>query len=214
MSRGIAERKISNGNQIALAESDPSNDTKRQRILEGAMKVFLAYGFSRVTMDDIARAADMSRPALYLQFRNKTDIFRAIAAMLLDKSADDAETALAGSSNLAERLMRMIDVCLIAMMQMIAESPHGAEILDMKGTLSGDLAATWRGRLSCHVEAALAGEAAKNGVDLAQRGLSAKALADMLLDGLEGMKMRVSDPGDQRRAARALVSVVDIVLKA
>ena len=39
------------------------------------MKVFLAYGFARTTMDDIARAADMSRPALYLLFKNKTDIY-------------------------------------------------------------------------------------------------------------------------------------------
>ena len=48
------------------------------------MKVFLAYGYSRVTMDDIARAAEVSRPALYLLFRNKADIYRAIGAMLLD----------------------------------------------------------------------------------------------------------------------------------
>ena len=41
-------------------------DPKRARILDGAMKVFLAYGYSRVTMDDIARAAEVSRPALYL----------------------------------------------------------------------------------------------------------------------------------------------------
>ena len=49
------------------------------------MKVFLAYGYSRVTMDDIARAAEMSRPALYLLFRNKAEIYRAIGAMLLER---------------------------------------------------------------------------------------------------------------------------------
>ena len=63
-------------------------DPKRARILDGAMKVFLAYGYSRVTMDDIARAAEMSRPALYLLFKNKAEIYRAIGAMLLDASAD------------------------------------------------------------------------------------------------------------------------------
>ncbi|TIX07369.1 MAG: helix-turn-helix transcriptional regulator, partial [Mesorhizobium sp.] len=45
-----------------IEAEDIAADPKRARILEGAMKVFLAYGFTRTTMDDIARAADMSRP--------------------------------------------------------------------------------------------------------------------------------------------------------
>ena len=47
-----------------IEAEDIAADPKRARILDGAMKVFLAYGFSRTTMDDIARAADISRPAL------------------------------------------------------------------------------------------------------------------------------------------------------
>ena len=129
-----------------------SADPKRRRILEGAMKIFLAYGFSRTTMDDIARAADMSRPALYLLFKNKTDIYRAIAQMLLDRSADEAEVVLSAEGSLGDRLTAMIEACLIAMMQAIAESPHGAEMLDMKSSLAGDIAATWRSRLSGSVE--------------------------------------------------------------
>ena len=66
-----------------LANKMENADPKRLRVLEGAMKVFLAYGFARTTMDDIARAADMSRPALYLLFRNKSEIYRAIAAAML-----------------------------------------------------------------------------------------------------------------------------------
>ena len=47
---------------------------KRAQILDQAMDLVMRYGYSRVTMDDIARAAGMSRPALYQFFRNKTDI--------------------------------------------------------------------------------------------------------------------------------------------
>ena len=72
------------------------DDPKRARILERAMKVFLAYGFARTTMDDIARAAEVSRPALYLLFRNKTDIYRAIGAGLLEQSVETARMALQG----------------------------------------------------------------------------------------------------------------------
>lgn len=196
-------------NQIEDIAADP----KRVRILDGAMKVFLAYGFSRTTMDDIARAADMSRPALYLQFKNKTEIFRAIAMMVLSRSAAAAKVALAGDGAFSERMMRAIDEAFIAMMGAVVTSPHGAELLDMKSSL-GDLVVCWRDGLGEHIAAAIQGEAARNGVDLAARGLSTQLLADMLLDGLEGMKARISDPEGQRQAAAALIRVIDLALKA
>ncbi|RWP43104.1 TetR/AcrR family transcriptional regulator [Mesorhizobium sp.] len=191
---------------------DIAADPKRARILEGAMKVFLAYGFARTTMDDIARAADMSRPALYLLFKNKTDIFRAIAMMLLSRSLKQAKTALAGNGAFAERMTRAIDEALISMMRAVHASPHGAELLDMKSSLA-DLIGCWRSRFSEHVAAAIQSEAGRNGLDLTAKGLSAKLLADMLLDGLEGMKMRISDPDEQRRAAAALIKVIDLALQ-
>ncbi|MBB6412579.1 TetR/AcrR family transcriptional regulator [Mesorhizobium sangaii] len=188
-------------------------DPKRVRILDGAMRVFLAYGFSRTTMDDIARAADMSRPALYLLFKNKTDIFRAIAMMVLSRSVDAAKMSLAGDGAFSERMTRAIDEAFISMMSAVVASPHGAELLDMKSSL-GDLVGCWRGGLVEHIAAAIDGEAARNGVDLAAKGLSAQSLADMLLDGLEGMKARISDAGGQRQAAAALIRVIDLTLKA
>ncbi|RVA24980.1 TetR/AcrR family transcriptional regulator, partial [Mesorhizobium sp. M7D.F.Ca.US.004.03.1.1] len=155
-------------NQIEdMAAADP----KRVRILDGAMKVFLAYGFSRTTMDDIARAAEMSRPALYLLFKNKTDIFRAIAMMILSRSVEAAKMALAGDGTFTERMMQAIDGAFISMMSAVIASPHGAELLDMKSSL-GDLVGCWRGRLGKHIAGAIEGEAARNGVDLAARGLS------------------------------------------
>lgn len=197
-------------NQIEdIAAADP----KRVRILDGAMKVFLAYGFSRTTMDDIARAADMSRPALYLLFKNKTDIFRAIAMMVLSRSVESAKMALAGDSAFTERMTQAIDEAFISMMSAVVASPHGAELLDMKSSL-GDLVGCWRGGLVEHIAAAIEGEAARNGADLTAKGLSAQLLADMLLDGLEGMKARISDPGGQRQAAAALIRVIDLTLKA
>lgn len=189
-------------------------DPKRARILAGAMKVFLAYGYQRVTMDDIARAAEISRPALYLLFRNKADIYRAIATTLLDASVASASDALAGGGTFAERIMAAIDCSLIALMATISESPHGAELLDMKNSLAGDLAAMWRGRLTGAFADAIEAEANRNEVDLVARGLTARSLAELLLDGLEAMKSRVTDPAEQRIAARRLVAVAELALRA
>ena len=196
---------------IAALQTAP--DPKRLRILDGAMKVFLAYGYSRVTMDDIARAAEVSRPALYLLFRNKADIYRAIGAMLLENSAEQARLALAGDGPFTERMMAAIEGSLIAMMKQIMDSPHGGEILDMKNSLAGDLHAVWREQLRSHFTAAIAAEARSSKTDLGASGLSAAALAELLLDGLEGMKARISASDKQREAARQLVTVIALALR-
>lgn len=195
------------------AEPQVAADPKRARILDGAMKVFLAYGYSRVTMDDIARAADVSRPALYLVFKNKAEIYRALGSMLLEASAEAGRAALAVDGPFAERMMAAIECSLIAMMERIRNSPHGAEILDMKNSLAGDLAAVWRDALSQSFGAAIAAEASRNKVDLSARGLTAAGLADLLLDGLEGMKSRISEADEQREGARQLVAVIALALQ-
>src|SRR5262245_53496191 len=189
------------------------SDLKRARILEGAMKVFLTYGYQRVTMEDIARAAEISRPALYLLFKNKADIYRAIGAALLERSAESAQAELAKGGPFVERMTAAIDRSLISMMKMIMDSPHGAEIIDHKNTLAADLAAIWRGKLRETFRKAVLAEAKRNKVDLRARGLTAESLADLLLDGLEGMKSRVSDANEQRKGAERLVRVIALALQ-
>ena len=190
-----------------------SEADKRSRILDGAVKVFLAYGYQRTTMDDIARAAGMSRPALYLQFRNKTDIYRAIATMMLDHSAEVAKAALAGPGDLSARLLAAIDDCMFAMVEKFAGAPHGAEILDMKGSLAGDIVASGTERLGGMIAREIEKEAARLGTDLKARDLGPGMLASLLLDGLEGIKMRIEDPAEQRRSVRGLVRVVSLALQ-
>jgi len=190
-----------------------NSDPKRARILDGAMKVFLTYGYQRVTMEDIARAAEISRPALYLLFKNKADIYRAIGTALLDRSASSADEELAKDGPFVERMMAAVERSLISMMKMIMDSPHGAEIIDHKNTLASDLHATWRGRLRETFRKAVLAEAKRNTVDLKARGLTAESLADLLLDGLEGMKSRVSDAAEQRKGAARLVRVIALALQ-
>jgi AcrR family transcriptional regulator len=186
---------------------------KRARILDGAMSVFLAYGYQRTTMDDIARAAEMSRPALYLSFRNKTDIYRAIAADIMDQSVASAERALARPGTLGERLSGLIEDAVFSLHERLAGSPHAADILDMKNNLAADLVARWKDGLCRAIGGAIAEEVARTGVDLAARDLSPTLIASLTIDGLEGMKLRIPDPQQQRRAARGLVRVVTLAVE-
>jgi AcrR family transcriptional regulator len=51
------------------------DSAKRRQIIEGARGIFLAQGFDRASMDEIARAAGVSKGTLYVYFDNKQRLF-------------------------------------------------------------------------------------------------------------------------------------------
>lgn len=192
---------------------ETSQDSRRAHVLASASKVFLAYGFAKATMDDIARAAEMSRPAVYLHFKNKTEIYRSIASDMLTLSSEHAKSALDAPGPFAARMERAVDVAIVSMIASFSLTPHGAEFLDMKSNLS-DLIGNWRGLLLDHLSLAIAAEAERNGVDLSARGFTAGLLAEALLDRLDGIKARTMDPQAQLQAARVQIRLIDTVLQA
>src|SRR5260370_22292090 len=60
----------------AAAANDGS--AKRRQIVEGARQVFLSAGFDGASMNDIARAAGVSKGTLYAYFTSKDELFEAI----------------------------------------------------------------------------------------------------------------------------------------
>lgn len=189
-------------------------DPKRARILEGATQVFLAYGFARTTMDDIARAAEISRPALYLIFRNKADIFRAVGESFLERSCAGACEALQTKAPLGERLIAALDRALFELFRTIEASPHGDELVDMKHQISTDVVCAWRDRLVRGVSQAIADEAARRGTRLEARGLSAEALAEMLFDMIEGLKARGMCGTAGEPCVRQFVQLIEAAMEA
>ncbi|MEI9988761.1 MAG: TetR family transcriptional regulator [Rhizomicrobium sp.] len=62
----------------------------RARIIEGALKLFVARGFDAVTLDDIAAAAGISRRTFFHYFESKEDL----AFDWMDSSMDDIAAAV------------------------------------------------------------------------------------------------------------------------
>lgn len=115
------------------------NDKKTQ-ILKAAMRVVTAYGFKRSSMEDIAQAAGVSRPAIYLLFRNKDDVFISCVEMLIEDAFTVAETAAAGAD--ANSAKDQISAYLSAYMgfyhELLVAGPHGQEMLDVNNRLGAD----------------------------------------------------------------------------
>src|SRR3984893_14164413 len=61
-------------------EAAPAEDesAKRRQIIDGARALFLAEGFDAASMNDIARAAGVSKGTLYVYFKHKEQLFEAI----------------------------------------------------------------------------------------------------------------------------------------
>ena len=87
----------------------------RNRILEGAMKLFNRYGVRSVTMDDMAREVSMSKKTLYQYFVNKDGLVTAVAKYHMDMERAEfqeiehqAENAIAEIHELSKCIRRNI----------------------------------------------------------------------------------------------------------
>ncbi len=55
-------------------------DEIRKKIVDEAFTVFLAKGFEKTTMDDIAARLGVTKPAIYRYYKNKEELFLASVA--------------------------------------------------------------------------------------------------------------------------------------
>lgn len=119
-------------------------DTKQAKILTAAMDVFARYGFRRTSMDDIAQAAGVSRPALYQDFSNKRDIFRAIVVAIAADVCVKMQQQVHSKASLAHRLRGVFTVGVAEPYRMMEAMPHGEEIVGLKEEFAKDLFDDWR----------------------------------------------------------------------
>ncbi len=78
-------------------------------VLEAAVGVFARYGYRKTSMDDVARAAGVSRQGLYLSFANKEELFRRALEHSLSDQLACAITALSRAQDGLET--RIIAAC-------------------------------------------------------------------------------------------------------
>src|SRR5215469_1858708 len=61
----------------------PSDPNARSRLLEAAGRIFIEHGLDRAKVEDITRAAGLSKGAFYLHFKTKDDAFKEILSSAL-----------------------------------------------------------------------------------------------------------------------------------
>jgi AcrR family transcriptional regulator len=83
---------------------------RRDAVLSSALTTFVRFGYRKTSMDEVARAARISRPGLYFLFASKEELFRAAVVRALDEDLADVERMLGESHRpVDERLLDAFD---------------------------------------------------------------------------------------------------------
>ncbi len=181
------------------------SDAKRNAILEAAVSVFMTYGFSKVTMDDIANAAGISRPALYQFFKNKHEIFSGGLEGWCQVSLETIRVEATRPGKANDRLFKMIKLGIFQPMEEMDKTPHGKELLELKSSISKDVLNSYLEKVSVFIEAVF-----QNAIEQAEgegAQFDPKMLAANFLYWMEGMKVQVDDPSQREKLLKNHIDV-------
>ena len=163
-------------------------DARRRVILDAAFEIFRNYGYRRTTMEDIARAAGMSRAALYLSYKNKQAIFRSLVQLYFEVATMAVQAALTPEMPPQTALSGVYAAKTGPEMEALFNSPHGAELLDANFAVCSDIVREGEGRIARILGDWLAAEAAAGRITLQPFGNDPQALAHVMISAFAGQK--------------------------
>jgi AcrR family transcriptional regulator len=179
---------------------DP-DDGRRRRLLDVALAAFLRFGFRKTSMEEVARAAGMSRQGLYLHFPTKDDLFGEVVRHGLATGLDAAHAQLRNAdAALEDRLLGAFDAWIGRFVGMA-----GGEVVDLQEAIVqyGPLIAEHDERFVDAVARVL--RASPVAAAYKPAGITARQLADTLVATARGLKHSCrTQPEFRERMAIAL----------
>lgn len=180
---------------------------KQGALFDAAAAVFAQYGFKRTTMNDIAEAAGMSRPALYLLFTNKEHLFRELSSYRINLALKAAKTVLARQGSVSSRFIDALMEFERTYSEPVANSPHGAELYDINMSLAADVMTVGYASLVAALakllkDAELSGEA-----NFGNTPLTHKAFVELLLASISGIKKKAGTKAEYRKQTKHVAQI-------
>ena len=181
----------------------PAIGSRLDQVTIAALAVFGRYGYQRTSMDLIAKAAGISRPALYQHFSGKDEIFRAAGERTADELISAAGSAAAADAPTAERLYRALAVKLDFAAGSLDPGFRGDLIAEASVRLP-DLQASMKARHAAVIGKILG---SATDIDLAEAAIPARDVAVVLLDALTGITQQDEPADELRRRLRQMVNL-------
>ena len=188
------------------------SDDKQAKVIEAAREQFIRFGFRRTTMGDIAEAAGMSRPALYLVYANKEEIFRAVVRVHCDESVMAGRARIEEASGLEARIEAVLQVWVIEPYELVHRSPEAEELYESTHAFTADL----RDRILSEMEQQLVDVMQEapvlDAAYLKSRKLTVEEVARLLAWSGQGMKRLAGTVGELKKLLTTMVRVHVVVL--
>jgi AcrR family transcriptional regulator len=93
-----------------MIEPEPDVRDRRSAVLDSALTTFSRFGYRKTSMDEIAKAARISRPGLYFLFSSKEELFRAAVHRGLEEDLAGVRLILGEAERpFKERLLAAFD---------------------------------------------------------------------------------------------------------
>ena len=167
------------------ARDEARTDQRRRALLDAALGVFARFGYRKTSMDEVARAAQMSRQGLYLHFASKEELFRATVKHTLEEALQAALASLRDAERtLEQKLVAAFDGWMGRFVGMMGTD--AADLAEAMRTLVGPLATEYEERFRDALARAIT--AARLGAAYKPAGISARQLADTLAATARGFK--------------------------
>jgi TetR/AcrR family transcriptional regulator, regulator of autoinduction and epiphytic fitness len=170
-----------------------SDDTRRRRLLDAALATFMRFGFRKTSMEEVARAAQLSRQGLYLHFSTKEELFRATVRHALDSGLGAASERLHDPAlALEQKLGGAFEQWTGRYVGMV-----GADVTDLHEAIDLHLGPLLAEHEERFLEA-VARVIRAAGLPAACRaaGISARQIADTLAAAARGLKHGCRSPGE------------------
>ncbi|MBV8036392.1 TetR/AcrR family transcriptional regulator [Roseateles sp.] len=180
---------------------------KEQQVIQAAYGVFFRYGFARTTMGDLAKAAGMSRPALYLVYPGKGEVFQAVVEWMSDSLLASIESSLKPDWSLERKLTHVLELSVAQPYEQVKANPDAQDLLALDSQMPALESAY--GKLQAYLEGLLEGPMKQSG-----RKGSASDLARTLMSAMRGFKLVAADAKDLRRLMAMQVGLVTAALEA
>jgi AcrR family transcriptional regulator len=180
---------------------------KRATILAAALTLFGRYGFKRTSIDDIAREAAIAKGTVYLYFKGKEEIFRALSLQMMARILSETRAAASGSGTLTDKLLAALEAKFGYVFETVHRSAHALELLDSKNRLCADLFTDSDRQYLRVVTRIIIEAAARHEIDLSRLTIKPTDAAAILLDSAQGLGVNPVKPALYHRRLGDLVRI-------
>ena len=120
-------------NVIAMTQkfSDADVLARKRAVVTAATELFKRHGYARTTMADLATAANLSRPALYLAYPGKDEIFAAVIEYMSAEKLDEFRRSLPKLRTLGSRLHRFCEEWGAHGLELTDKHPDARDLFDL-----------------------------------------------------------------------------------